>query len=196
MEGAWLISYIALWIVTAALALVVLAHSRLLGLLHQRIGPSTAKPLADGPEIGSRFEHLAAPTPAGPEWSWTPPSTRPLLVIFISPQCTTCDALMPHVQDFTRVYPEVSLVLASTLVDAGMNRAYIAYRRLERVPYVIGTKLSEEFHVEGTPYAVLLDAEGQVTAKGLVNHFEHLRSLRDAAFVKAAPEAEMAAEER
>jgi methylamine dehydrogenase accessory protein MauD len=197
MAGGWLISYIVLWVVTAALALVVLAHSRLLGILHYRIGPAAAKPLADGPEIGARFERLAALTPGGLEWSWTIPADRPLLLVFISPQCTTCDALMPHVKDFTRVHPEMSLVLASTLEDRGMNSAYIAYRKLERVPYVMGAALSAQMQVEGTPYAVLLDGGGRVTAKGLVNHFEHLRSLRDAAFANyARPEREMVEEQR
>jgi methylamine dehydrogenase accessory protein MauD len=196
MVGVWLISYVGLWVVTVALALVVLAHSRLLGILHYRIGPAAAKPLADGPEIGSRFERLTAPTVGGLEWNWTFPAERPLLVVFISPQCTTCDALVPHIKDFTRVHPELPLVLASTLEDPGMNRAYIAYRRLERVPYLMGAALSQEMRVEGTPYAVLLDGAGRVTAKGLVNHFEHLRSLRDAALVSnAPPEAEMVEEQ-
>ena len=42
MEGVWLISYIALWALTLLLCVVVLAHSRLLGLLHHRFGPAHA----------------------------------------------------------------------------------------------------------------------------------------------------------
>src|SRR5262249_38742684 len=58
MEGVWLISYLALWGLTLLLALVVLVHSRLLGLLHHRFGPAHARPMGEGPALGTRLERL------------------------------------------------------------------------------------------------------------------------------------------
>src|SRR4051794_9991218 len=85
MEGAWLVSYLALWLLTVILGVVVLAHSRLLGLLHYRLGPSGARPLADGPELGSTVTHLEGRTLDGTAWSYSFPSPREVLVVFVSP---------------------------------------------------------------------------------------------------------------
>jgi methylamine dehydrogenase accessory protein MauD len=177
MDGVWLISYLALWGLTLLLALAVLAHSRLLGLLHYRFGPAVARPMADGPAVGTRLDRLTGTTLDGAAWAHPFPAPADTLLVFVSPQCQTCNELLPHVTDFARTRPDVTLVLVSTLDHREMNRAYVAYRRLERVPYVIGAKLADELDIEGTPYALHLDRHGVVTAKGLVNNYEHLVSL-------------------
>ena len=43
MEGGWLISYVALWLLVIAAVLTLLVHSLLLGILHQRLGPSASQ---------------------------------------------------------------------------------------------------------------------------------------------------------
>jgi methylamine dehydrogenase accessory protein MauD len=180
MEGAWLVSYIALWLLTAVLAIVVLAHSRLLGLLHYRLGPTGARPLADGPELGSTVTRLQGRTLDGAPWSYTFPAPREVLAIFVSPQCQTCNSLLPHIADFVRVHPDVDLLLISTLDDPAMNRAYVAFSRLpqERLTYVLGARQAADLNIEGTPYAVYLDDAGVVRNKGVVNNYEHLFGLR------------------
>ena len=35
----------------------------------------------------------------------------------------------------------------------------------------------DQFKLRSTPFALVLDAEGRVLSKGLVNHIEHLESL-------------------
>jgi methylamine dehydrogenase accessory protein MauD len=177
MEGVWLISYIALWALTLLLCVVVLAHSRLLGLLHHRFGPAHARPLADGPEVGTRLGRLGARRLDGSPWEWEFPAAGDLLLVFLSPQCQTCNELTPHLRDFAHAHPDENLVLWSTLDDPAMNRAYAAFRRLEKLTYVVGEKQAEALNVLGTPYALSIDRDGVVRAKGLVNHYEHLRSL-------------------
>lgn len=178
MEGAWLISYLALWGLTLVLGLVVLAHSRLLGLLHQRLGPGLARPMSDGPELGTRLDRLMGRRLDGTAWTYEFPAATETVLVFVSPQCQTCNELLPHVKDFVRAHREVALVLLSTLDHPAMNQAYVAYRGLERLPYVLAARLASELEIEGTPYAVFLDRQGVVTAKGLVNNYEHLVSLR------------------
>jgi methylamine dehydrogenase accessory protein MauD len=181
MEGFWLISYLALWTLTLLLAVVILAHSRLLGLLHHRFGPARARPLADGPKLGARLKRLSGRRVDGSAWAHTFPAEADLIVVFISPQCQTCNELMPHAKDFVRAHPDVPLVLLSTLGDLAMNRAYVGFLRLERLTYVVAPQAAGELNVEGTPYALHLDREGTVTAKGLVNAYEQLVSLRQSA---------------
>lgn len=185
MEGGWLISYVALWCLTGLLVVVVLAHSRLLGQLHYRLRPAGARALLDGPELGARISPLRAWRLDGSPWTWDFPADGDLLLVFVSPQCQTCNELMPHVKDFVRAHPDVPLVLLSTLDDLPMNRAYVGYRRLERLTYVVNPELADVLRVDGTPYALRINRAGVVTAKGIVNHYEHLQSLKDAS---AAPE--------
>ena len=178
MEGGWLISYVALWLLLIAAVLTLLVHSRLLGILHQRLGPSTAKALSDGPEVGEVLRSLEGKDLDGADWSLVFPSDRPVLAVFISPQCDACGILMPHVKDYWRSRGKNGLLLFSTISHQAMNRAYIDYLALGEIPYLFGGDLAHKLSIEGTPYAVAFDADGRVTAKGLVNHFEHLISLQ------------------
>lgn len=177
MEGPWLISYVVLWVLVLGMAAAILAHSRLLGVLHHRFGPASAKQLADGPEIGASVREVEARGFDQVAWKWQSPAERDLLIVFISPQCQTCDRLAPHVIDYARNHRDVQVALFSTLEDPRMNEAFIAYRKLAGLVYVNGIELADEFQIEGTPYAVWIDREGVVRAKGLVNHYEHLESL-------------------
>jgi methylamine dehydrogenase accessory protein MauD len=182
MEGGWLISYLALWCLTILLSLVILAHSRLLGLLHHRFGPAAARSLADGPEVGTKLELLAGQRLDGNAWSWVFPSSGEVVLIFISPQCQTCNELLPHVKDFVHAHKKFKVVLVSTIDHLSMNRAYVDYQNLERLNYVIGAKLADDLNIEGTPYALCLSREGVVQGKGLVNNYEHLAGLSQTAF--------------
>ena len=177
MEGPWLVSYLVLWALTILLVLVVLAHSRLLGLLHHRIRPSAARIMEDGPPLGTPFTRMIGRRLDGTSWTREFPDAGGVILVFVSPQCQTCNELLPHVRDFVRARGEEHLVLVSLMEDQLMNQAYVRYQRLEKVPYIIAPRLAIEMSVEGTPYAISLSRDGVVTAKGLVNNYEHLTSL-------------------
>lgn len=178
MEGGWLISYVVLWVLTLLLAAVTLAHSRLLGLLNYRVGPAAARPLADGPEIGSTLRRISGARPNGEAWTMNFPAPHDLILIFISPQCSACNETLPHVKDFSRAAsPPVALM--SIIDDPGMNRAYIAYQKLEKLNYVSNEKLSDELNIEAVPYALYLSEQGEILAKGVVNNYENLAGLKE-----------------
>jgi methylamine dehydrogenase accessory protein MauD len=159
------------------LTVVVLAHSRLLGLLHHRLGPGEARPLAAGPDLGTHLTRLVGRSLDGGDWRWEFPAPTDLLVVFVSPQCSACNELLPHVKDFIAAHRGLQVALFSTLDHLPMTQAYVAYRRLEHTLYLIGRQLADELNVDGTPYALYVNREGVVTAKGVVNHYEHLLSL-------------------
>ncbi|MGI8638680.1 MAG: hypothetical protein ACR2MG_01825 [Pyrinomonadaceae bacterium] len=181
MEGGWLISYIVLWAITLLLVIVVLAHSRLLGLLHYRFGPAAARPLADGPDIGTKLKEISGINVNSEKWAMSFPADSELVLVFVSPQCSTCNALLPHISDFSRAESSIKVVLMSTIDDVGMNRAYVGYRNLEKMTYIFNEKLSEELNIEATPYALYINKKGEVAAKGLVNNYENLNGLKKAA---------------
>jgi methylamine dehydrogenase accessory protein MauD len=60
------------------------------------------------------------------------------------------------------------------------HEAFVARHRLDRHPYVLSTELGLAYQVGRLPYAVLLDPDGVVRARGLVNTREHLESLFEA----------------
>jgi methylamine dehydrogenase accessory protein MauD len=60
------------------------------------------------------------------------------------------------------------------------HRAYVAAQGIDDLPYVVSTELGLAFHVGKLPYAVLVDGDGVVRAKGIVNTREHLESLFEA----------------
>jgi methylamine dehydrogenase accessory protein MauD len=177
MADGWLIAFIAQWILLVSLALVVLAHSRLLGLLHARLGPAGARPLADGPPIGAKIGQLSGRLLDGSPWDAQLPQHAEVILIFISPQCETCNALLRHANDFIRAKPQLLVKLVSTIDDIQMNRAYVSYRRIDARHYVLGEKMAHDLDIEGTPYALRIDESGRLVAKGIVNSFENLIGL-------------------
>jgi methylamine dehydrogenase accessory protein MauD len=71
------------------------------------------------------------------------------------------------------------VVLASD-GEAAAHLAFVREQGLEAMPYVLSTELGMGFRVSRLPYAVLLDPQGVVAAKGLVNSREQLDSLLNA----------------
>jgi methylamine dehydrogenase accessory protein MauD len=178
MEASWLVSYVVLWIVVVALGFLALSHSRLLGVLYQRIGPGIARATSDGPAVGARISEIYATTLLGLPWVRRFPAEADSLAIFVSPQCLACNELMPHVKDFLdRFGTQIDLLLLSVLGDPAMNRAYVDLAKLHGAPYLIADRFAASVQVAGTPYGFKLNKDGVVLAKGIVNHYEHLVSL-------------------
>jgi methylamine dehydrogenase accessory protein MauD len=178
LEVSWLVSYVVLWIVVVALGLLALSHSRLLGLLYQRIGPGIARPASDGPAVGTRIAEIEATTILGLPWVRRFPVETDSLAIFVSPQCLACNELMPHVKDFlNRFGARIDLLLLSVVGDPAMNRAYVDFAKLHDAPYLIADRFAAAVQVAGTPYGFKLNKDGVILSKGIVNHYEHLVSL-------------------
>ncbi len=105
-----------------------------------------------------------------------------MLLFFLSPTCPLCKALLPVV---TRIAKEerkwLDLVFAS---DGGTRAEHEAYvegaAARKRFRMSISQELGVAFQVGKLPYAALLDEEGVLVAKGLVNSREHLESLFEA----------------
>jgi methylamine dehydrogenase accessory protein MauD len=95
--------------------------------------------------------------------------------MFVSPSCPVCKKLLPIAKSFSsRENLEVILVGDG---DPEEQRRMIQKEGLQAVPYLFGPELGMAFQVGKLPYAVLIDREGVIRAKGLVNSREHLESL-------------------
>jgi methylamine dehydrogenase accessory protein MauD len=171
------VSMFLLWVGLVVLSLTVLALARQIGVLHARIAPIGALKMDHGPAVGQpapRFEGRTLDGRAVVIGGVLPARTAQLL-LFVSPDCPVCKMLLPVAVSFAR-----SERLDVVLVGDGpetQQRELVSRLHLEPVPFVNSAEIGLRFGVGKLPYAVLLDAQGVVAAKGLVNSREHLESL-------------------
>jgi methylamine dehydrogenase accessory protein MauD len=182
MTTALIIAVIVQWIFLMALAALVFALLRQVGVLHERLGPVGALMLPGGPQPGMpspKFDLIdldgRAITIGGHRAGGV--ST---LLFFLSPTCPICKSLLPVLLSIAAEEGErLRLVFASD-GDEPAQRDMVRDFGLADYSLVLSTALGLAFEVSKLPHAVLIDAEGRVVAKGLVNNREHLESLFEA----------------
>jgi len=182
MSGIWLISYLSLWIIVIVLFLVVLTLARQVGLLHGRLRPTGALMANAGPEVGEQAPEINATDLHGQEVSLGSNRGKKTLLVFVSATCRSCDDLVPAVRSIWKSErAALDLLLVGLSGDEIANREFIARHKLGNIPYVLSRSLGLAYRVTSPPYSVLIDEQGVVRAKGVVNHIEHLESLLNAA---------------
>ncbi|MEI8296660.1 MAG: methylamine dehydrogenase accessory protein MauD [Pseudomonadota bacterium] len=177
-----LLSNLVLWAVVIALCLVVLALLRQIGVLHERIAPVGALMLAKGLKIGELAPSVPVADLAGRSVSigGERADGRTQLLMFVSPTCPVCKVLLPVLKSSRKSEQSwLDIVLASD-GDFVEQSAFVREQGLEMFPYVLSAPLGISFQVSRLPYAVLIDEQGVLRARGLINSREHLESLFEA----------------
>jgi uncharacterized membrane protein YphA (DoxX/SURF4 family) len=132
----------------AGLAIGVLALAREVGMLRLRLGSAGALEIAgEGPELGATAPELLARIPLE--------GARIGLAVFTSEGCSMCRSLEPAIQSLARE-PEVAVGVFDEVAEADLWRGL-------RIP--------------GSPFAVALDRDGAVLAKGTFNNLAQLESV-------------------
>jgi methylamine dehydrogenase accessory protein MauD len=182
MTETLLVSNVILWVMVLVLAVVVLALARQIGVLYERVAPAGALMTARGPAIGALAPTVAVEALAGGtrEVGGARDDRRSTLVFFLSPTCPVCKTLLPALRSAARAERRWLDVLLASDGPRAEHEAFVRAERLEGFPYVLSTALGVSYQVSKLPYAVLLDGQGIVRAKGLVNTREHLESLFEA----------------
>lgn len=179
MDGL-VVAVVLLWILVIVLAVMVFALARQVGILYERIAPMGALMTDSGPRVGEAPPRFALTTLDGRGVTVGAPAPKSQLVFFLSPTCPVCKKLLPILASVKSAEASwLDIVLASD-GEVAEHAAFVAQRKLENFPYVLSRELGMTFRVSRLPYAVLLDAEGIVRAKGLVNNREQLESLFNA----------------
>ena len=73
----------------------------------------------------------------------------------------------------------LEIVLASD-GDLPAQQRFIEANGLTVFPYIVSGELGRAYQVAKLPYAILIDEEGVLRGKGLINSREHLESLFEA----------------
>lgn len=176
------ISNIVLWVLVLVLAAVLLAVVRQLGVLHERITPAGALMLNRGLTVGEAAPELEVADLAGQSLRVGAKRSdgRSTLLLFVSPTCPVCKTLLPAVKSSRKDERGwLDLILASD-GDVAEQRAFVRAQGLEAIPYVVSAALGLAYQVSRLPFAALLDENGVLRARGLVNSREHLESLFEA----------------
>ena len=179
---ALIVSNIVLWIVVTGLVLVLLALTRQLGVLHERIAPAGALMINRGPAIGQPVAALDLVDLRGRKLRVGAASAggRRTLILFVSPTCPVCKMLLPVVRSSRSQESDwLDVVLASD-GDPAEHRQFVADHQLDEFDYVVSPLLGLTYQVNRLPFAALVDQHGVLRARGLVNSREHLESLFEA----------------
>jgi len=175
-------STVVLWVLVAALSLVVMALARQLGVLHERIAPVGALMLAKGLPVGETAPSMEVTDIAGKPVSIAGArgGNRSQLLLFVSPTCPVCKALLPVLRSSRRAEQSwLDVVLASD-GDLVRQQTFVRENSLDSFPYVVSAPLGLAYQVNRLPYAALVDPDGVLRARGIINSREHLESLFEA----------------
>jgi methylamine dehydrogenase accessory protein MauD len=173
------VSQIALWVVVVVLALTVVALVRQIGVLHERVAPLGALSTKNAVEVGQAAPQFDVIDLAGRPLhiGGRSPDGRSQLLLFVSPSCPMCKKLLPVARSFARSERQgVALVLMGD-GDRPSHEAMIAEHRLQDVPFALAPIVGINLGIGKLPQAVLIDAQGVIRSKGIVNSREHLESL-------------------
>ena len=179
MEGL-VAAVVLLWILVIVMAVALFALTRQVGVLFERVAPMGALITDAGPKIGELSKRFELRSLTGDPVSLAGGGGRSQLVFFLSPTCPVCKKLLPVLRSTKAAEAKwLGVVLASD-GDEPVHQRFIAEKQLSDFPYVLSTDLGMTFKVSRLPYAVLLDGQGVVRAKGLINNREQLDSLFNA----------------
>lgn len=176
------ISNVILWLVVLALLVVVLALTRQVGVLHERIAPVGALMINRGLTVGEKAPVVDVVDLNGQAIRVGEERSDGLstLLLFLSPTCPVCESLLPVLKSSRKSEQSWLRIVLASDGNPDTHREFIRNKGLTEFPYVISAPLGMTYQVSRLPFAALLDSAGRLRARGLVNSREHLESLFEA----------------
>lgn len=178
--SALTISVVLLWVAVLALAILLWALSRQVGVLFERVAPMGALVTDSGPPIGEASPMFSLKGIQSESVQIGGEQAVPLLIFFLSPTCPVCKKLLPVLKGVAQDEKKAIQVVLASDGEAAEHLQFVQHNSLTQMPYVLSTELGMSYRVSRLPYAVLLDQHGVVVSKGLVNSREQFDSLLNA----------------
>ncbi len=182
MLEALLWSQVLLWVIVVAMAFLLLALMRQIGALHDRVAPVGALTLAGGLKPGEVLPAMVVHDLFGEPVSVSGPSPdgRARLLVFTAPNCPVCRELKETLAEIAHEERRWLSVIQVGDGDPAEHRGAAGEARARGMRYVLSRNLGMLLEVSRLPTAALVDEQGVLVAKGLVNSREHLESLFEA----------------
>ncbi|MDR1648498.1 MAG: methylamine dehydrogenase accessory protein MauD [Zoogloeaceae bacterium] len=181
MTNFLVFAVIVLWVLVLALMVIVLAMARQIGVLLERVSPVGAMVNDTGPLLGEASPVFDLPDlNGGGNVRLGVPQLRHQLVFFLSPTCPICKTLLPALKSIRGSEGNWLDVILASDGEAARHRRFIEQMNLGMFPYLLSGELGMRCRVSKLPFAMLLDPQGVVRGKGLINSREQLESLFNA----------------
>ena len=169
-----------LCVAVLGLIVVSVAMARQIGILLERISPVGAMMNDSGPKLGEVAPKMVIPSLTSNAVTLGVPALKSSLVFFLSPSCPVCKKLIPVLKEMQISEGNwLQIYLASDGPEA-KHRKFIDEQDLHGMPYLLSEQLGVTYKVARLPFAVLMDEEGVVKSKGLVNSREQIESIFNA----------------
>jgi methylamine dehydrogenase accessory protein MauD len=192
-----LISSIVLWVFVLLLAFLLLGALRNQGLLSWQVEQLKATAPTrlgrSGLRLGKKAPDFTLLSIAGGEVSLHDFGGRKVLLVFTQTACSPCRAVMP---ELNRLPDDGLQVLVVNNGDIKRTRAWAA-EVSPRFPILVqeGPSLSRRYEVFATPFAFLINEQGVIVSKGIVNTGQHIRFVLSGAGQKGQPAEDELAED-
>ncbi len=178
MDNVLLVSNLVLWVFVIGLSFLVLALTRQIGVLYERVAPAGAlminKKLETGavaPKVQAQNINTSGSVSIGGK------RERSQLLFFLSPGCPVCKTLLPMLKSVKTAEAKWLDIVFASDGELQAHRDFIAQQGLGSDVYVSSEVLGKQYGISKLPFAVLIDPDGVVASLGLVNSREHFESL-------------------
>jgi methylamine dehydrogenase accessory protein MauD len=178
-----LISSIIQWVIILILSVMLFALTRQVGILHERVAPAGALQPTSGPKVGEITEKIRVTSLDGSEFDigGSGDGQNIKFILFISPTCPVCKELVPTAIALIKSEAQrMELFFASDGENMQQHKSYVTDLEITDYPYFVSERLGLAYQVSKLPFAVLIDGDGVLRSKGLVNTREHMESLIEA----------------
>ena len=182
METTLAISNTLLWILILVLAAMIYALVRQIGILYERVAPAGALMAGSGLKTGEETPVLDLETLDGRaiRVGGKNSSGKSTLLFFLSPNCPICKTLIPILTAMRKSEASWLEIVFASDGDEKEHRQWLREKKLESWPYILSRQLGMTMQVAKLPFAALIDENGILCARGLVNSREHIESLFEA----------------
>ena len=170
------------WVGLIALAVILYATVRQVGILHQRVGPAGALQISNAVKVGEKSPEFQLESLGGGEITLGVASVdgRSSLLMFVALDCPVCAKLMPAIKAIAKNESQWLDVVFASEGDMIRQLEYYRDNGLDDFPFVLSPELGMTYEVGKLPYGVILDENGYVASQGLCNTREHIESLLEA----------------
>ncbi len=174
MEGIWLASYLLQWVFIGLLAFIVIGLMRQIGELRLRVGEEPDMGLA----VGSQAPLFQGEGLNGTVDLETMIGER-LLVLFVHPTCPPCKELFASLNgEADRIEAQDVILMLVSGGSREQNQEMVDEFKLSW-PLVIQQEheIADLYGSSWTPFGFVVDVEGNVAEKGVVNDVHVLGEL-------------------
>lgn len=174
MSDAFLASYILLWFLALASLVLMLATARQVALLTKRF-PFYESGMEQGPNLGETVLAIRGHTLDGGSVTLGPEYPVQTVLAFVSDSCSSCNELLPELEELNEVVPEMDLWFIVETAPATDHP--LATRLVTQV--LVSPEAFEQWEMHAVPYLFLATREGNIEAKGHISHVDRLRQSLD-----------------